>query len=106
MLTVQTDGTISDCNQLAGELLNSDPKLLRWQPIANFFPQLAEITLLVGEKLNPNLRFLSRVGYQFEAITTNGIHFSSKLFFVEINNKGEHYLRLLVRPTSADFLAS
>lgn len=106
VLTVRTDGTIADCNASAGALLNCDPRHLLWQHISTFFPQLAEGALVIGEHINPNLRFLSRVGYQFESIAMNGFRFSSKLFFVEINNLGERYLRLLVRPASADCLAS
>lgn len=100
VLTVQTNGRISDCNQSASDLLSCDDSSPIWQHISTFFPQLANVALLVDEKINPNLRFLSRIGYNFEVIASNGMRFASKLFFVDIEHLGEHYLRLIIRPIS------
>lgn len=106
ILSVQANGTISGCNQSASELLSCDASSLTWQHVSTFFPQLTETALLVDEKINPNLRFLSRIGYHFEVVAMNGMRFASKLFFVDIDHLGEHYLRLIIRPISQECVAS
>lgn len=103
VVTVHTNGMISDCNYSAGELLMCAASSLTWRPISTFFPQLTEVALLIGENINPNLSFLSRIGYHFEAVAMNGMHFASKLFFVDIDHLGEHYLRLIIKPISEKF---
>lgn len=99
-VTLDSDGTILDCNQSASVLLNCSVIKPTWLHISEFFPQLAEITLLIGESINPKLRFLSRVGYHFEVIAMNGLRFASKLYFVDIDHLGDHYLRLIIVPAS------
>lgn len=97
-VTLDSDGTILDCNQTASVLLNCSETKPIWKHISDLFPQLAEITLLIGESINPKLRFLSRVGYHFDVIAMNGLRFASKLYFVDIDRLGEHYLRLIIVP--------
>jgi len=106
VVTVHTNGMISDCNHSASELLKCSASSLTWRHISTFFPQLTEIALLNGENINPNLSFLSRIGYHFEAIAMNGMQFASKLFFVDIDHLGEHYLRLIIKPISKEYSAS
>jgi hypothetical protein len=50
---------------------------LTWRHISTFFPQLTKVALLIGEIINPNSIFLSRIGYHFEAVIMHGIHFTS-----------------------------
>lgn len=97
-VTLDSNGTILDCNQSASVLLNCSVTKPTWLHISDIFPQLAEITLLIGESINPKLRFLSRVGYHFDVIARNGLRFVSKLYFVDIERLGEHYLRLIIVP--------
>lgn len=97
-VTLDSNGTILDCNQSASVLLNCSATKPTWLHISDIFPQLAEITLLIGESINPKLRFLSRVGYHFDVIARNGLRFVSKLYFVDIERLGEHYLRLIIVP--------
>ncbi|MDI1361801.1 hypothetical protein [Methylotenera sp.] len=106
VLTVQTNGRILDFNQSASDLLNCNGSNLAQQHISILRPKLAEVAFLVGENINPNLRFLSRIGYHFEVVTMNGMRFASKLFFVDIENLGECCLRLIIRPISEKFLVS
>lgn len=98
VLMLYDNGTIRECNQAAAELLDCSPSNITWQHISSIMPQLADTTLMQGEKINPNLRFLSRIGYGFEVIGLSGVHFACALFFNEVENFGRHCLRLIIRP--------
>lgn len=100
VLTLCDNGTIFECNNAAGALLDCAPSRLTWQHISTILPQLAEMALMQGEKINPNLRFLSRIGYTFEVVGVTGVHFASAVFFNEIENLGRHFLRIILRPVS------
>lgn len=106
VLTLYDNGTIRECNHAAAELLDCLPSKLTWQHISTIMPQLAETTLMQGEKINPNLRFLSHIGYGFEVIGLSGVHFACALFFNEVENFGRHCLRLIIRPIQQPELAA
>lgn len=106
VLMLYDNGTIRECNQAAAELLDCAPSKITWQHISTIMPQLGETTLMQGERINPNLRFLSHIGYGFEVIGLNGVHFACALFFNEVENFGRHCLRLIIRPIAQDLLAS
>jgi predicted glutamine amidotransferase len=105
-LMLYHNGTIRECTQAAAELLDCSPSKLIWQHISTIMPQLGETTLMQGERVSPNLRFLSHIGYGFEVIGVNGVHFSCALFFNEVENFGRHCLRLIIRPITQDLVAS
>jgi len=98
VLTLYDDGTICECNKAAGELLGCAPIKLTWQHVSIFLPQLADAVLMQGERINPNLRYLSHIGYGFDMIGFGGVHFACALFFNEVESLGKHYLRLIIRP--------
>lgn len=106
VLTLLENGMILDCNKAAGELLDCAPSKLTWQHISKIIPQFAETALMQGEMINPNLRFLSRIGYQFELIGASGVHIACALFFNEVENFGRHCLRLIIRPVSQEYALS
>lgn len=106
VLMLYDNGTIRECNQAAAELLDCAPSKLTWQHISTIMPQLTEATLMQGERINPNLRFLSHIGYGFEVIGLSGVHFACALFFNEVENFGRHYLRLIIRPIAQGLVAS
>ena len=106
VITLYDNGTICECNQAAGELLGCTPGKLTWQHISTFLPQLAENALMLGGKINPNLRFLSRIGYGFELIGFSGVHFACALFFNEVENFGRHCLRIIIRPMTQEYAAA
>lgn len=106
VITLYDNGTICECNQAAGELLGCAPSKLTWQHISTFLPQLAENALMLGEKINPNLRFLSHIGYGFETIGFSGVHFACALFFNEVENFGRHCLRIIIRPMTQEYAAA
>jgi len=98
LLTLHDNGLIKDCNITCTKLLSCEFDKLCLQHISNFFPQLAQVTLVDNKSTNPSLRFLSRVGHHFEAVDMMGLHFACKLFFNDIEEFGRHYLRVIVRP--------
>lgn len=98
VLTLCDNGTVFECNDAASALLDCIPSRLTWQHISTILPKLAEIALMQGEGINPNLRFLSRIGYTFEVVGMSGVHFSSAVFFNEFENFGRHFLRIILRP--------
>ncbi|MDP3743108.1 MAG: hypothetical protein Q8Q76_02040 [Methylotenera sp.] len=103
VLTLYDNGLICECNKAAAELLDCMPNKLTWQPISKFLPWLAETPLMQGKSINPNLRFLSHIGYSFEVVGMSGVHFACTLFFNEIENFGRHYLRLIFRPITQEY---
>lgn len=106
VLTLYDNGTIRECNKAAAELLDCTPSHLTWQHISTVLPQLAETSLMQGKSINPNLRFLSHIGYSFEMIGLSGVHFSCAIFFNEVENFGRHCLRLIIRPIEQEPLIS
>lgn len=103
VLTLYDNGTICECNKAAARLLDCVPNKLTWQHISKFLPRLVETPLMQGESINPNLRFLSHIGYSFEVVGMNGVHFACMLFFNEIENFGRRYLRLIFRPIEQEY---
>ncbi len=106
VLTLHGNGIIRNCNQAAAELFDCAPSQLASQHVSVVMPQLTESTLIQDGKLNPNLRFLSRIGYGFEVIGLNGVHFNCALFFNEVGDFGQHCLRLIIRPMTQNLTVS
>ena len=98
VLMICDNGIIFECNNAAGDLLDCKPSKLTWQHIYSILPQLADMSLMRGDHLNPHLRFLSRLGYTFETVGMTGAHFVSTVFFNEIETLGRHFLRIILRP--------
>ena len=103
VLTLCDNGTIFECNEAADELLDCPSNRLTWQHISTILPKLTEITLMQGGGINPNLRFLSRIGYSFEVVDMSGVHFVSAVFFNEIESLGRDFLRVILRPVVPDY---
>ncbi len=103
VLTLYDNGTIRECNRAAAKLLDCRPNKLTWQHVSALFPQLAEIELVQGGIINPNLRFLSHIGYQFELVGVGGVPIACTLFFNEIEDFGRHCLRLIIRPITPEY---
>lgn len=98
LLTLDINGVIKDCNKAGADLLGCEPSKVTRLNISKFLPRLGEVALLKGERVNPYLRFLSRVGHQFEIIGIGGARFTSQLFFNEAENQGPHCLRIIIQP--------
>jgi PAS domain-containing protein len=100
-LILLENGMILACNQAGGELFGCDPSKLTLQPISKLMPRLADMALVVDEKVNPYLKFLSIAGHYFEVIGANGAHFASEIFFSIAEDFGKHSLRLVMQPARA-----
>lgn len=103
VLTLDDDGRICDCNPAAAHLLNCLPSKVVWKHISTIVPQFAETALVQGGIINPNLRFLSHIGYQFDLVGLGGVHIACALFFNEVEDFGRHCLRMIIRPVNQEY---
>ncbi len=106
VLTLYDNGMIRDCSRVCAELLGCAASKLTWQHISIFLPQLADVALVNGERINPNLHFLSRIGHHFEAVGISGVHFACELFFNEVEILSQHCLRIIIQPITQGQAAS
>ncbi|SDW68675.1 hypothetical protein BCL69_102726 [Nitrosomonas communis] len=98
VLILSDDGLIRDCNEAGAKLLGYSPKNFPKLHISKLLPKLAKIELLKGERTNPYLRFLSRIGHHFEVVNMSGVRFAGKLFFSDVKNRGLHRLIIMISP--------
>ncbi len=106
VLMLNDNGLILNCNTVAEKLLGCMTSQLLWQHVSRFLPQLADTALMLNGKINPRLRFLSRIGHLFELASPNGASFPSRLFFNEVEISGLHNLCLVICPTALEPLPS
>ena len=104
ILTLDSDGMICHCNQSVCQLLNCTPNRVIWKKINMILPQLENIKLMQEEGVNPNLRFLSRIGHHFEVMALDGRRFKSMLYFKYVEDSGKHCLRLIIKPVDLDLV--
>ena len=97
-LTIYDNGMIRSCSKDASTLLACSLDKLRWRHVSTFIPQLADIAMMEGGQINPNLRYLSHIGYHFDLVNMQGAHIACALFFHEIEHFDKHYLRVIFRP--------
>ncbi|MEO8417906.1 MAG: hypothetical protein ABI475_04190 [Methylophilaceae bacterium] len=64
---------------------------LAWQHISLLLPELARIKLMIGEKINHHLLFLSHIGYGFRMLGQSGKNFEGKLFIRHMESLDKHY---------------
>ncbi|MDP3210453.1 hypothetical protein [Methylotenera sp.] len=105
VLTIYDNGMIRSCSKAAIELLGCSLDKLRWRHISTFLPQLADMAIIQSGQINPNLRFLSRIGYSFDLINIRGAHIACALFFSEVEHFDRHYLRVIFRPVEHQYLS-
>lgn len=106
VLTLDDNGRICDCNPAAAQLLDCSPGKVAWKHISTIVPQFAETALVQGGIINPNLRFLSHIGYQFDLVGLSGVHIACALFFNEVEDFGRHCLRLIIRPVESQYVTA
>jgi PAS domain-containing protein len=105
-MILSDDGTITNCNVACATLLGCPMTEIVWQHISKFLPQIQEEMLFKEHHLNPRLRFLSRIGHHFQAVRCNGALFASKVFFVELGNTCESFIRVIIRPVELEITYS
>lgn len=97
VLVLTEDGIIQNCNDSGAKLLGYQPAKLGGHHISEVLPQLSEITLRKGERVNPYLRFLSRIGHPFNVVGNN-LQFSGELFFNDLEQQGQHQTVVMIHP--------
>ena len=95
---IASNGMICRCNRLAALLLNCISGNIVRKNISTVLPQLKHVELIQAARVNPYLRFLSRIDHHFEVLAMNGRFFTSNLYFNEVDDLGQHCLRLIMRP--------
>lgn len=100
VLLVADNGTILDTNEEGSRLLGYHAKLSVRCHISSLVPELAEIDLLEegNERVNPYLRYLSRIGHHFKIFATHGEQFTGELYFNDLKKIDQHLILVLIRP--------
>jgi len=98
---LSNDGAIIDANPEGIQLLGCSPSQsdFKQQHISNVLPKLNEVDLLEKneKRVNPYLRFLSRIGHQFEINASDGKQYGGELYFNDIDNTGEHQILVMCK---------
>ncbi|MCB1984670.1 MAG: hypothetical protein H6936_04695 [Burkholderiales bacterium] len=94
------DGMILESNIEGQKLLGYATYATDKMHISKLIPLLSKIELLEkeNERVNPYLRFLSRIGHHFEVTSTTGRKFSGELCFSDINHLDQHLIILMIYP--------
>ncbi len=95
------DGMIRDINDMAGSILGYTVKCAG-QHISGILPNLTGVNLLEesGARVNPYLRFLSRIGYNFKIIARDGGQFSGEVYFSDLGNTDQHQILVMIYPNN------
>ena len=97
-LRIDATGMVCDCNRASEALFKYRRSELVWRPVSMLLPQLADWELVQNGQPNPHLKFLCRISRRFQAVTRDGKHFATELFFNLLNSAGRGGLSLIVRP--------
>ena len=97
-LMLDGKGMILDCNRSGEALFKYRRSEMVWRHVSMLFPQLSELELIQNCQPNPHLRFLCRIGRQFQGLTQEGGCFACDLFLNALDNTGRGLLSLIARP--------
>ncbi len=106
VLILDETGLITNLNPSALKVLECNADEAMMQFISVFIPELEHKNLMVKDKLNTYLQFLSRVGHVFEVVTQQGKSWPSLLFFHEMEISNEKSICLLMAPVISERLPS
>jgi len=95
-ITLKRDGSICDCNKAAEALFGHHRDQLMSRPVAQLLPELADVEWIQKQQPNPQLRFLCRIGKQFEALGRDGTPFPCRITLVDLGNHIQCRLRLVI----------
>ncbi len=98
VLTLDGRGMICDCNRAGENLFKYHRTALVWRAISMLLPELAGVALMESGQPNARLRFLCRIGRQFQAVTQDGESFASSLCLNLLDSAGYGRLSLIVSP--------
>lgn len=99
-IMVFDNGVIKSYNNVVANLLGCKPNALILEHVSKILPLLGEVDIFKQDRVNPYLRFLSRIGHNFEVVGMGGSRFLSALFFIDIEYFNEHYLRIIFKPVT------
>jgi hypothetical protein len=99
-IMVFDNGVIKSYNNVVANLLGCKPNTLILEHVSKILPLLGEVDIFKQDRVNPYLRFLSRIGHNFEVVSMGGSRFLSALFFIDIEYFNEHYLRIIFKPVT------
>ena len=100
-LVLDERGMICDCHGACEALFDYGSSELLGRHVCLLLPQLADMELLQDGQPNPRLRYLCRVGQQFEAQRKDGARFDSEIFLNLLAAKDRGCLSLIVRPAAS-----
>lgn len=98
-LTLNDCGMVRDCSRAGEALFKYCRSELVLRHVSLLLPQLAALELMQDGQINPHLRFLCRVGHPFHAVTQDGEHFPTILFFNRVGGTAREGMILIVRPS-------
>jgi len=100
VIVITENGIILEPDETSNKLLDYSPRKLSGKHISTLIPLLGEIELLEKrkERVNPYLRFLSRIGYGFTIIDPIGSRFSSELYFSDVRFHNQHLIIIKLSP--------
>jgi hypothetical protein len=104
-LTLNEQGMICRCDIPAGDLFGYCHDASVWSHISEPMPELASIKLMRDSRINPRLRFLSRIGNRFQLLSMGGKLFDVKFFIREIESQGRRYVSAMIFPFDVEFNA-
>ncbi|SEM80963.1 PAS domain-containing protein [Nitrosomonas marina] len=100
---LSNDGMILEANQKGSQLLGYSPDQSHSgkHHISSVIPKLAAVELIekTEGRVNPYLRFLSRIGHKFEVNTGKGMQAVCELYFNDIKNIGQHQVLVMLYST-------
>lgn len=98
VLMLNNKGMIRECSKTSRQVLGYPSSRLIWHHISMLLPQLENIQLTDGKRINPRLQFLSHIGHRFEVICPDGQHMESEMYINNVETSGNDYLRVILRP--------
>lgn len=97
ILQLDEHGWISDCNTAAEDLFGFDRKQMQSKHVSFLIPQLANLCLLQDGHINPRMKLLCRIGWQFTARARGRLPFHCHLFLSQPGHNESRHLRLIAR---------
>lgn len=97
---LSNNGMILEANQEGSQLLGHSPDQSHSgkHHISSVIPKLATVELIekTEGRVNPYLRFLSRIGHKFEVNTGSEMQTGCELYFNDIKNVGQHQILVML----------
>lgn len=95
---LSNDGMILESNTEGKKLLDYSTDESDERHISRLIPLLKKIDLLEkgDNRVNPYLRFLSRVGYLFKITEAKGRIFDGELYFSDIHYHDQHLIMIII----------